>query len=210
MAVNIALMRVVPPNEMAGLASVPGEAMSRLFGPGGRTVVLLVGMLVCLGSLSSTVLATIRVTFALARDGLTFRFMSRMSKSQAPVPALIVVGGFSIVLVMNRNFSQVLNIYFFASAFLFGLSYASLIIFRLRDREFPAHVFRCPLGMVQVVILILIQLALAVSIARDCPKDAFYTAGLLVGFGLLYFVWKRAVPKTRTEAHRRERAHNRL
>jgi amino acid transporter len=193
-AFNLALMRVVPPAEMAGLAFVPGEAMDRLFGAGGRAAMLAAAMLVCLGALSSTVLATIRVTFALARDGLTFRFMSRMSKSQAPVPALIVVACFSVLLALNRSFGEVLNIYFFASCMLYGLSYASLIVFRLRTREFPPHVFRCPLGIVQAVAVIGIQLALAVSIAFHSPADALYTTALLVGLGLLYFVWKRLAP----------------
>ena len=188
---NVALMRVVPLEEMAGLAFVPGEAMARLFGPAGRTAMLAVAMLVCLGALSSTVLATIRVTFALARDGLTFRFMARMSRSQAPVPALIVVGAVSVVLVWNREFEQVLGIYFFAAAVLFGLSYASLIVFRLREGAIPAHVFRCPAGPIQAGILILCQSALAVYIAWSSPHDAAYSTLMLVGLGVLYVLWKR-------------------
>ena len=198
-AFNVALMRVMPPGEMAGLASVPGEAMGRLFGPTARDAILVMAMLVCLGSLSSTVLATIRVTFALARDGLTFRFMSRMSKAQAPVPALIVAGGFAVVLVMNRNFGEVLNIYFLASAVLFGLSYASLIVFRLRDHTRCPLIFRCPFGIALAVILILIQLALAISIALENPVDAGYTALMLAVLALLYFVWKRVVPTGTTK-----------
>ncbi len=188
--VNLALMRIVPTSEMAGLASVPGEAMGRLFGPAGRSAMHVVAILVCLGALSSTVLATIRVTFALARDGLTFRFMSYMSKRQAPVPALVVVAAVAMVLVLNRNFYAVLRIYFFASAVLFGLSYASLIIFRLREDEFPSNVYRCPLGWLQAVILIVIQFALAITIAYTEPRDTLYTGALLVAIGALYLVWK--------------------
>ena len=189
---NIALMRVVPSGEMAGMEFVPGEAMARIFGPTGRVAMLAVAMLVCLGALSSTILATIRVTFALARDGLTFRFMAHMSRAQAPVPALIVAAVVAVFLVLNRRFSEVLQIYFFASAILFGLSYASLIVFRLREKEFPAQVYRCPAGPTQAVILILIQLALAANIAYQNPTDAAYTAIMLIVFALMYFVWKRA------------------
>ena len=110
MLVNVALMRLVPVGEMAAMESVPGEGMRRVFGERGESIMLAIAMLVCLGALSSTVLATIRVTYALARDGLAFRFMSRMSGSQAPVPALIVVAGFAVVLVLNREFTQVLEI----------------------------------------------------------------------------------------------------
>jgi len=191
-AVNLAVMRIMTPAEMAPLKSVPGEAMDRLFGLPGRQAMLIVAMLVCLGSLSSTVLATIRVTFALARDGLAFRFMSRMSAAQAPVPAFIVVGGFAVGLVLTRKFAEVLQIYFLASALLFGLAYASLIVFRWRDQGvFPAHVYRCPAGPILATVLILIQLALAAGIVMNNPLDAAYTAGLLVVLGLLYLVWKR-------------------
>lgn len=189
-AVNAALLFILPLDEMAGASSVPGDAMSRLFGETGRRGMLIVAMLISLGALSSTVLATIRVTYALARDGLTFRLFARMSKAQAPVPALVVVTAFAIVLVLNRSFNQVLGIYFLATAVLFGLSYASLILFRLRETTFPEHVFRAPLGSFQACLLIILQLALAVYIARRQGRDAAYTALVLLVVGLGYFVWK--------------------
>ncbi len=192
-AVNVALMRIMPTSDMVGVDSVPGEAMRRVFGPTGRSAMLAVAMVACLGALSSTTLATIRVTFALARDGLTFRFMSKMSGSQAPVSALLVVAAFAVILVLTRKFNEVLQIYFFASAILFGLSYATLIVFRLREREFPRDVYRCPAGIVLASVLILIQFALAGGIIRNSPRDAAYTTGLLIAFALFYFVWKRAM-----------------
>jgi len=192
--VNVAFLRIMPAAEMAGLSSVPGEAMRRVFGPAGRTLMLAVAMLVFLGTLSSTLLATIRVTFALARDGLAFRFMARMSKDQAPVPAFVVVAGFAMVLVLTRTFTEVLRVYFFAGVILFGLSYASLVVFRLREAFFPPEVYRCPAGIFQAFTLITIQLALAIGLVLSNPWDAVYTTILLTVFGLLYFVWKRASP----------------
>ncbi len=188
--VNVALLRAIPAGEMHAYDSVLGEAMGRLVGDRGRAAMLVVAVLVCLGSLSSTVLATIRVTFALARDGLTFRFMAYMTRGQAPVPALVVVAGVSVVLVLTRDFRQVLGIYFLASSILFGLTYGSLIIFRLREKEFPADVFRCPLGIPLAVILIGLQLALAVNIVLVSFADALKTLLVLVVLGMFYFVWK--------------------
>ncbi|NOT02852.1 MAG: amino acid permease [Phycisphaerales bacterium] len=190
-AFNLALLRMVPVNAMAGQPFVPGDALAAAIGPAGRNAMLLVAMVVCLGSLGSTVLATIRVTFALARDGLTFRVFARMSRDQAPIPALILAAAVAVVLVLNRSFRQVLDIYFFASAILFGLSYASLIVFRRREREFPSTAFRCPAGPLLAVVLIVIQMGLAVNIIHDNPSDALYTCLLLVGIGLLYLVWRR-------------------
>lgn len=191
MLVNVAMMRLISAEEMGAIKFVPGEAMRRVFGDTGRTVMLVVAVLVCLGALNSMFLAAIRVTFALGRDGLGFRFMSKMSRRQAPVPALIMVAAFACILVMRRDFMQMLGIYYFASAILFGLSYGSLIVFRLRDKSFPKTAFRCPAGPLLATIIILIQCALAVNIAIGQPKDVLYCAYMLLALAALYFVWRR-------------------
>ena len=185
-----ALLRIISPRDMAGMVFAPGEAMGVAHGEAGRKVMLVVAMLVLLGALSSSILATIRVTFALARDGLAFRLLSHMSRSQAPVPAFVAVGAFSVILVLNRDFMALLRIYFFAGAILFGLSYASLIIFRVRERTFPAGVYRCPLGMFQAALLIIVHVALAADIAVKSPKDVIAVTGLCLVLGLLYFFWR--------------------
>ncbi|MCP4246576.1 MAG: amino acid permease [bacterium] len=189
--INAALMRVLAPSEMAGAASAPGEAMGRLLGPWGQSAVLVVAMLVCLAAISATILATVRVTFALARDGLAFRAWSRMSRRQAPVSALIAVGAFAAVLVWFRSFEKVLQIYFFAAPFLFGLTYACLIVQRVRERTVPSGVWRCPAGVLQAGALILLQAGIATSVAIDNPYDAAWTGGMLVAVALFYFVWIR-------------------
>ena len=189
-AVNVALLRVIPSDEMAGLTMAPGQALARLFGESGRQTMLVVAIVVCLGAMSSTVMATIRVTFALARDGLTFRFMGRMSARQSPIGALVVVGVFATGLVLWRDFRSILGIYFFASAILFGLSYLSLILFRARESVFPPNVFRCPFGGWLAGLLVALHVALAVNIAIENPNDIFRVGVLIVVLAMLYFVWK--------------------
>ena len=196
MLINVALMRVVPLRDMAGDAFVPGAAMAKILGPTGRSVMLLIAMLACLGSMSSTLMATIRVTFALARDGLAIDVLARMSKKQSPVPALVMVGTFAMVLVLNRRFRAVLSIYFFVSAILFGMSYASLIVFRFRESAFPSGVFRCPVGVAMAVFLILVQIAIGTGIAiADFStgepdtmrgRDTMMTVALLAVLAALY------------------------
>lgn len=189
--VNAALLRVIPLEQMSEFDSVPGEAMGRLFGASGRRAMLAVAMIVCVGSLSSTVLATVRVTFALARDGLAFGFLARMSGGQQPVPALVTVGVIASALCLWGNFGEVLGVYFFASAILFSLSYASLIVFRIRDEQPREHLFLCPLGVPTAVFLIAIHVALAVGIAIAAPRSVAGTVILLAVLGSLYLLWKR-------------------
>lgn len=192
--VNLAFLAVMTPIEMGGSRFVASDLMAAIFGRFGRRMMALLSLLVFLGSLSATILATVRVTFALARDRLAPPALAKMSNAQAPVRALCLVGAIAMMFTLARGFQQILNIYFLAAAILFGLSYASLIVFRIRDRKrgetFPAHVFRCPGGVWLALILIAFEIFLAVRIVLD-DADSRYPLVLFVVLAVVYAVWKR-------------------
>lgn len=197
--VNFAFLTVLTPAQMAKSTFVPSEVMEVVFGPVGRRLMAALSLIVCLGSLSASMLATVRVTFALARDRLTFPFLATMSKSQAPVPALVLVGVLAATFALMRSFRDILNIYFLAAAILYGLSYGSLLVFRARDkkagRPFPENAFKCPAGPVLAIALIAFEAYLAYGLITSQTKDSLYTLAVLASFALLYFVWRRFVPK---------------
>ncbi len=197
--VNCAFLAVLTPEQLAASKFPADDVMQSLLGTSGRRVMTALSLVVFLGALSATVLATVRVTFALARDGLTFGILARMSKNQAPVPALIAVGAIAVLFTLARGFAQILNIYFLAAAVLFGLSYASLIVFRWRDGagQRPQGVFVCPAGSWLAGLLILVQAAMAVSIIVSHPMDSLYTLGLLGGVAAFYGVWRAARSRSR-------------
>jgi len=196
---NYALLAALPPAEMAGRESVPAAVFQQLSGFGIAELILLVSVLVCLGALSSTILSTVRVTFALARDGLAFRSLGRMSSNQAPVWSLIVICCIASAFASSRSFFEMLEIYFLAGAILYGMSYMSLIVFRLRDRRagraFPETAYRAPLGVLMAALLVLIELTLCASIIysdwRNGTYDSLWTLVLLAAMALLYCLWKR-------------------
>lgn len=202
--VNLACMAAMTPAEMGNVRFVPNEVMLRLFGPIGRQSMEVLAIVVLAGALSSTVLTTVRVTYALARDGLAPRRLAQMSAHQAPVSALLAVGAIAVLFTAFRSFTQILSIYFLAAAILFGLAYASLIVFRVRDRHlgqpFPGDAFRCPAGPLLAGALIVVQVAMASLIvwesfekrrAGEVP-DSVYTLLLLTSFGATYFLlWRR-------------------
>lgn len=192
--VNLACLSVLTPAEMATERFALGAAMGRVLGPAGQRWVTVVSLIVFLGSLSSTLLASVRVTFALGRDGLAPKAIGRMSASQSPVAAYVAVGLVAALFTWNRGFVQILEIYFLAASILFGLAYGSLIVFRLRDARqggFPAHAFRCPGGPLLSLLLIAVQLALAARIVFSSPKDSLRTLMLLAAFVLAYGITKR-------------------
>jgi amino acid transporter len=193
--VNLSFLRAMTPAEMVGSRFVANDVMLRLFGELGRTLMTWFSVILFAGCLLSTMLAAVRVTFALARDGLAPRQLGRMSEDQAPVSALISVGAIAALFTAFRGFDQILRIYFLAAAILFGLAYASLIVFRVRDatagRAFPSHAFKCPGGPVLAALLIAVQLAMAALIVYESFTDSVYTLLMLAAFAAFYGFWKR-------------------
>jgi amino acid transporter len=202
-AANLAFMRVMPLDAMASSKFVASDAMRSLFGRTGDTVMTALILVVLAGALSSSILSTVRVPFALARDGLAPKVLGTASAKQAPVAALLMNGTIAATFTLHRGFSEILGIYFLAASILFGLAYGSLIVFRVRDRRagrpFPAGVFRCPAGPLLAVILIAVQVAMAASIVAasfearrpgEVP-DSLYTLLLLASFGGFYVAWER-------------------
>ena len=192
--VNVSFLRAMTPEEMTGTRFVANEVMQRLFGSTGRTLMLVISVLLFAGALLSTTLAAVRVPFALARDGLAPAALGRMSSRQAPVAALLAVGAIAALFTAFRGFGEILNIYFLAAALLFGLSYASLIVFRVRDarerRPFPSTAFRCPAGPLVAMFLIAVQMSMAGLILSEQSTDSLYTLLLLAAFGVFYWLWK--------------------
>ncbi len=209
LAYNYALLCALSPDEMAGRADVHAMALSRRFGEGVRVPILLVSMLICAGTLSAMFLANVRVTYAMARDGLAPRRLAAMSRHQSPVASLLLSGLLACAFVANRRFEQILQIYFLAASILFGLTYLSLIVFRLRDERagtgFPPGVYRAPAGVAMACLLIGFQAAIGASIvwsdvrtwvdedATAASYDSVMTLGLLAGLAVFYVVWTRAL-----------------
>jgi len=211
---NYALFCGAAPADMAGHASAPTLVFERAGAALAGRLTLLVGCLVFLGSISSVFLANIRVTYALARDGLAFRWLAAMSSDQAPIGSLVVGGAIACAFVIQREFGQILRIYFLASTVLFGLSYLSLIVFRRRERrpaaagceaaagESAADVYRAAAGEWIAALLVLFELAIAAGIVRadfqQGSRDSLWTMVLLAALGTLYFVWKKPASGSRS------------
>ncbi len=199
---NYALLCAASPRQMAGHESIHADIFEGSTAIPTRELILIASILICLGSISALFLANSRVTYALARDGLTFRFLARMSAAQAPVASLCAVGLIACGFALSRSFQQMLFIYFLGSGLLFVLTYFSLVVFRRRDRRagrpFPADVYKTPAGYLVVLILIAFQVAISVAIIHEDlasrTYDSLRTLGVFLGLFILYIVWPKRRP----------------
>jgi APA family basic amino acid/polyamine antiporter len=139
--VNISYYYVLTPTEVASVStasSVAAEATRRVLGPLAVSLIAAVMLLSSWGSLQTSILGTARIPFAMARDGLFFKSLARVSrKSHVPVISLVVQGVWAGILALSGSFDQLTDYAIFAFWLFYGMVAASVFVFRLREPNAP-------------------------------------------------------------------------
>ncbi len=138
MMVNAAYFYVLSPTEVASVpesSSVAGEVAQRVFGPTIAGVMATGLMLSAYGTLHTTLLTGGRIPFALARDKLLPAPMARLSSTNVPATAVVVVGIWSIVLAVTGTFDILTDIYIFVLWVFFAMNGLALFVLRRRDPD---------------------------------------------------------------------------
>jgi APA family basic amino acid/polyamine antiporter len=131
---NLALLYVLPIEQLAGQRLAAGAAAEKIFGPHGATVIGMVAILSLLASVNGNTLTAPRVIYAMSRDGLFWRGASRVNRGGTPTAALAVSTTVAVLMIVfSGTFERVLA----ALAFFFVTDYTLvfLSVFVLRRRE---------------------------------------------------------------------------
>ncbi len=176
--VNAGLMWVLPLERMAAAPLVAADAAAEVLGRNGTVLVVAAILVSTLGANNGIVLTSARIPFAMARQGLFFRWAARVGSRHTPVPALVAQGVWTAILTFSGTYAQLATYVVFASFLFYALSAAAVI--RLRVAE-PAmrRPYRARGYPVTPVIFILFALGLVVSTVIQSPRDA------LIGFALV-------------------------
>jgi len=138
--VNVSYYYVMTPTEVASVdanaSSVAAESIRRVLGPLAVTLMAAVMMLSSWGSLQSSILGTARIPYAMARDGVFFQSLARVSKNtKVPVISLIVQGVWAAVLTLSGSFDQLTDMAIFAFWLFYGLVAGAVFVFRWREPD---------------------------------------------------------------------------
>ncbi len=134
--INAAVLYVLPMSEIAGNNFSLGLAAQRVFGPHGDTVFRSIMVLALFSSLNALHLMGARVIYAMSRDGLFFRSVSRINKGGTPTFGLFLsalVGVAFAVFSFDRVIAMLA--FFFVTNYL--LSFTSMFLLRLREPGMP-------------------------------------------------------------------------
>ncbi len=134
--VNAAVLYVLPMSEIAGNKFSLGLAAERVFGQHGDFIFRSIMVVALFSSLNALHLMAARVIYAMSRDGLFFRAVSRVNKGGTPTVGLLlsaIVGVAFAVFSFERVIAMLA--FFFVTNYL--LSFISLYLLRKNQPTLP-------------------------------------------------------------------------
>jgi len=194
-AVNLAYLYIFPAGEIAKSDRIASDTMSLIVGPLGTSIVAVIILLSMTGAANQILLTSPRVYYAMARDGLFFKKISRVHpRFLTPHVSIVTIGVWSIILSISGTFEQLFTYVVFGQWIFFGLTVVAVIILRKKrpDLPRPYRTFGYP---VTPIIFILSALFISVNTLLNQFFNAL--AGLvIILLGLpAYFYWSRKAKK---------------
>lgn len=177
----------------AGLANsrTPASDVMRLaLGSRGASFISIGIALSALGFLSQGMLTAPRVYFAMAEDGLFFRSVATVSRnSRVPVAAIMLQGIATIVITLSGSFGQILSYVVSVDLIFFGLTGASVFIFRRRSTDKSVAVV--PGHPVTTILFVSCCVLVVVATVWNAPLNSLIGYGILLAGVPAYLYWRR-------------------
>jgi len=192
--VNVAYYYALAPLEVASVpasSSVATEVLKKFLGPLAVSMTAVALMISSFGALHASVLANSRIPFAMARDGLFFRGLTRLSpRTNVPVRAILAQAAWASLLALSGSYDALTDSVIFSSWLFYGLVTASLFVFRrkLADAPRPYRAFGYPFVP---MIFLLATAALLINTFVAAPHEAIRGVVLLAAGLPFYWYWSR-------------------
>lgn len=176
---------------------VATSAMSVVFGDYAAAIMAIFIMISTFGCNNGLILASPRVYFAMARDGLFFKKVAEINKNGVPGFALVLQGIWAVLLCLSGTYTDLLDYVIFAVLIFFTLTILSIFILRrkLPDAPRPYKAVGYP-----VIPAIYILSTVFIMIILLIYKPVFTLRGLaIVLLGIpVYYIWRKSRRKTET------------
>jgi APA family basic amino acid/polyamine antiporter len=190
--VNAAYYYALTPLEIASIptgSSVATEVLKRFLGPAAVSLTAVAMMISSFGSLHASILSNSRIPFAMAREGLFFRGLAKLSpRSNVPVRALIAQGAWASVLALSGTYDTLTDSVMFASWLFYGLAAGSLFVFRRTLPNAP-RAYRATGYPVIPLAFLLATAALLVNTFVATPRQALQGVAMLLAGLPFYWYW---------------------
>jgi basic amino acid/polyamine antiporter, APA family len=190
---NFVCLKVLGPAGLAATRTPATAVMRAALGDSGALWIAVGIAVSTLGFLSQGILTAPRVYYAMARDGLFFESVGRLSERTAvPVLAIVLQGLAATAIALIGKYEQILNYEVSVDFILFALVATALFVLRRREggtvgREIhgvPGHPYTTALFAI-------ICLAIVASTVWSNPGNSAIGLGILLTGIPVYWYWSR-------------------
>jgi APA family basic amino acid/polyamine antiporter len=192
LAVNIACLRVLGPAGLAATATPASDVMQIALGERGAQWIAIAIAISTLGILSQSMLTTPRVYYAMARDGLFFESVGKLSPgSRTPVVAILLQGVAAIIIACSGTYGEILNFEITVDFIFFGTTAAALFVLRRRQIGSEAAVYRAPGHPVTTILFVLSCTGIVGSAIISAPRNSAIALCIMLSALPVYYCWSR-------------------
>lgn len=186
--VNIVYIYAIPPDEMKGVISVGGLAMGKLFGKGAEIFFSLIISFALFSSLSAYIIIGPRVYYAMAKDGLFFKSISKIHhRFNVPSRAIYLQSLISIIIIITGTFDQIIT-YLGFSLGIFPIFVIAGSFKLRREKKIKIRMPGYPLPQLLYMLSGIIILVLSFM---ERPVESFIALGTVAAGIPAYILFKR-------------------
>jgi basic amino acid/polyamine antiporter, APA family len=193
LAVNFVCLRVLGPVGLDATTTPASEVMRIALGERGARWIAAGIAISTLGFLSQSMLTAPRVYYAMARDGLFFERVGKLSRSSgAPVVAIVLQGVAATIIACSGKYGQILNFEVTVDFISFGMTAAALFILRRRHTGSDAGIYHAPGHPFTTLLFVLSCAGIVGSAIVAAPGNSAIALGIMLAGIPVYWYWSRS------------------
>ncbi len=196
LAINVSYFYVLSAGQVAASHRVAGDMMSSLYGTRAARAVAVAVMISIFAALNGSILSGSRVPYAMARDGLFFRYAAYVQpKFKTPGNSTIMLCVWSCIVVLSGWYDDLYNFVIFGSWILYLMTAVSVFVLR-RKRPDLARPYRVIGYPIVPVLFVGVAALLLISTLQTRPRESLMGLALMSLGVPFYFMWKYKVNRS--------------
>ena len=190
MAMTAVYLYVMPLERVAASTRVAADLADTLLGSGGAGAMSAIVMFSTFGALAGIILAGPRVYYAMAQDGLLFRWFAEVHPRHAtPHRAILLQAVWASLLVGTGTFRALFTRVVYTEWIFFGVMTIGLMV--LRRRGTVQRQYSIPGYPVTPLLFIVASFAIVLATIAANPRDSAIGLGLVLVGLPVYLAWGR-------------------
>jgi amino acid transporter len=187
---NAAYLYVLPIEAIGRSPLVAADTMLALFGRAGVVLVSIFVMISSFSSLNGSMLASPRVFFAMADDGMLFRAISKVHpRYQTPYIAILLAAVLGMALVMSRSFERLTDTFVLAIWPFYALGVAAIYRLRRERPDLPRPYRAIGYPVVPAVFILSVCAFVVNSLLNDTLNSVITFAVIFAGLPVYQFAF---------------------